>query len=95
MNFLAMLIDTNFISQKRFGSEIDVTEDDINLVESQPNRNNEEKRSANMWRTFSNIVDRIIFAAVTVIYMIMFISLLPEKFLDASQKTNSVEIVGY
>lgn len=90
-----MLIDTNFISQKRFGSEIDVTEDDINLVESQPNRNNEEKRSANMWRTFSNIVDRIIFAAVTVIYMIMFISLLPEKFLDASQKTNSVEIVGY
>lgn len=90
-----MLIDTNFISQKRFGSEIDVTEDDINLVESQPNKNNEEKRSANMWRTFSNIVDRILFAAVTVIYMIMFISLLPEKLLDASQKTNSVEIVGY
>lgn len=72
-----------------------MTEDDINLVESQPNNKNEEKRSANVWRTFSNIVDRIIFAVVALVYMVMFISLLPEKFWDASQQLDSIEIVGY
>lgn len=64
-------------------------------MESQPNTKKEGKRSANLWCTLSNIVDRILLVAVTIIYIVMFISLLPEKFWDYSQDVYSVEIIGY
>lgn len=84
-----------FISQNKFESEITVAGDDLNSVEAQLNEKNEERKSSNLWRTFSNIVDRFLFVSITIIYIVMLLSLLPENFLNAAQNVNSVEIIGY
>lgn len=83
------------ISLQKFGAQLDTNDDDINLVESQPNdKDNNKKVTQTIWRTFGNIIDRILFATLSLIYIIMMLSLLPENFLDA-KNPKSVEVVGY
>ena len=80
---------------QKFGAQLDTNDDDVNLVESQPNdKDNNKKVTQNVWRTFGNIIDRILFATLSIIYLIMLVSLLPENFLDA-KNPKSVEVVGY
>lgn len=75
------------------GSDDDSTEDDINLVESQANEKRTEKDKPKTWRTFGNIIDRLLFVVLSLTYLIMMISLIPEKFFDG-EEVNSVEIVS-
>lgn len=75
------------------GSEDGSTEDDINLVESQANEKRAEKDKPKIWRTFGNIIDRILFVALGLSYLIMMISLIPEKLFDG-EDVKSVEIVA-
>lgn len=70
------------------------TDDDINLVESQTNEKETTKNSTKLWKTFGNIVDRILFASLSIAYFLMVVSLLPENYLD-EKNVDSVEIIGY
>lgn len=89
------LISVVFSILQNFGGQLDSTEDDINLVESQANdKDAHNKVSTKLWRTFANIIDRILFVALSLTYIIMVLSLLPENYLDEKDVT-SVEIVGY
>lgn len=80
--------------KKSFTTQIDDNADDINLVESQPNEKDAKKAATNMWQTFGNIIDRVLFVLLSLIYLFMVLGLLPEKFLD-EKDVKSVEIVGY
>lgn len=75
------------------GSEDGSTEDDINLVESQANEKRAEKDKPKMWRTFGNIIDRLLFVVLALSYIIMMISLIPENFFNG-EEVNSIEIVA-
>lgn len=74
-------------------SEDGSTEDDINLVESQANEKRAQKDKPKVWRTFGNIIDRLLFVALAISYLIMMIGLIPEKLFDG-EDVNSVEIVA-
>lgn len=74
-------------------SEDGSTEDDINLVESQANEKRAEKDKPRVWRTFGNIIDRLLFVTLAISYLIMMIGLIPEKLFDG-EEVNAVEIVA-
>lgn len=71
-----------------------MNEDDINLVESQANDKDSKKVMKNVWQTFGNIIDRVLFAILSLLYIIMLLSLLPEDFFD-EKMPKTVETVGY
>lgn len=71
-----------------------VTDDDINLVESQPDPKRAINNSTDSWSTFANVIDRFAFIVVGGFYLIAAISLLPEQFFD-SKNVSSVQVVGY
>lgn len=84
-----------FLIQKSFAASLDENADDINLVESQTNeKSNTKKPTASIWQTFANIIDRMLFAALGLIYLFMIIDLLPERFFD-KQPERTIEIIGY
>lgn len=80
---------------QNFGVQLGENEDDINLVESQENEKDIAKSSTKLWRTFGNLIDRILFASLSIAYFIMTLSLLPEKYFDEIDVNSSVSIVGY
>lgn len=67
-------------------------DDGVNLVESQTQEQVKTKGTS-PWQTFANIVDRVLFAVLTVVYIIMIIGLIPEGYLGERKK--SIEIIGY
>ena len=67
-------------------------DDGVNLVESQ-SQDHVKSKEANPWQTFANIIDRILFVVVLVLYIIMVIGLIPEGYLNERKK--SIEILGY
>lgn len=79
---------------QKFGTQLDTNEDDINLVESQANDKANNKVAKNVWQTFGNIIDRVLFAVLSFVYLIMLLSMLPEDFFD-EKVPKTVEIVGY
>lgn len=79
---------------QKFGTQLDTNEDDINLVESQANDKDNRKVTKNVWQTFGNIIDRVLFAVLSFVYLIMLLSMLPEDFFD-EKVPKTVEIVGY
>ncbi|XP_055295202.1 neuronal acetylcholine receptor subunit non-alpha-3-like [Sitodiplosis mosellana] len=83
------------VSLQKFGTQLDTNDDDINLVESQPNdKPNNKKVTQGVWRTLGNIIDRVLFATLSIFYICMMARLLPEDFLDA-KNPKSVVVVGY
>lgn len=67
-------------------------DDGVNLVESQTQEQPKTKE-AGPWQTFANIIDRILFAILIVLYVIMVVGLIPEGYLNERKK--SIEIIGY
>lgn len=92
--FTLYSISIDFFWQN-FGVQLGENEDDINLVESQENEKDIAKSSTKLWRTFGNLIDRILFASLSIAYFIMTLSLLPEKYFDEIDVNSSVSIVGY
>lgn len=89
---------------KSFTSPFDENADDVNLVESQSNEKNNtttssssttaKKPTSSIWQTFANIIDRVLFVTLFLIYLFMVIDLLPENFFSKTPE-RSVEIIGY
>ena len=68
------------------------SDDGANLVESQTGE--KIPKPASPWQTFGKILDRVLFTTLTLGYLIMFFSLLPEGYFSATPE-KEVEIVGY
>lgn len=86
---------------KGFSSTFDENADDVNLVESQSTEKNNttdsattKKTTASIWKTFANIIDRVLFVSLFLFYLFMIIDLLPENFFAKSPE-RTIEVIGY
>jgi len=89
--FGQVFLTKHLIDKQSFHSEVSA-DDGVNLVESQPQEQPKTK-TAGPWQTFANIIDRILFAILLIVYVIMVFGLIPEGYLNERKKT--IEIIGY
>lgn len=79
---------------QKFGKQLDTDNDEINLVESQPNdKDNNKNAATGVWQTFGNIIDRALFAVLTVLYIYWMLKFLPESWFDEIDN-DTIEIVN-
>lgn len=67
-------------------------EDGVDLVDGQATL--PKIKEAGPWQTFAKIIDRVLFAILFIVYIIMIVGLIPEGYIGGAKK-GPIEIIGY